>query len=151
MQPRLHIVIAQAHDNIGSAMSVCKQPAVAFALCVIARSETTKQSQTRFFAGSSITPSPRGSAPKTPHPLVMPHTDAASPFHTIKKIYTTVILKKSEVHRRRRTQKAVSRAFTLFAATLRNFCLAPVPAPLANGFRYAGGCSVTVFPRNRNS
>jgi hypothetical protein len=80
----------------------------------------------------------------------MPHTDAASAFHTIKKAQHDHLLNKSEVHRRRRTQKAVSRAFTLFAATLRNFCLAPVPAPLANEFRYAGGCSVTAFPRNRH-
>ena len=42
------------------------------------------------------------------------------------------------------------RAFTLFVATLRIFCLATMPSRLANGFRYAGGCSVTVFPRNHS-
>ena len=45
----------------------------------------SKGTQVGELAEPSATPSPRGSAPNPPHPHVMPHTDAASAFHTNEK------------------------------------------------------------------
>lgn len=89
---------------------------------------------------SPPTPSPRGSAPNTPRPLVMPHTDAASTFHTIKKAQHNHLLNKSESQGRCHpglragapAKKTVGRAFTSFAATLFLSCPSIKKIPTAN-------------------
>ena len=66
---------------------------------------------------SPPTPSPRGSAPKTPRPLVMPHTNAASAFHTIEKKHNTTLF----LIRGFATQK-VARSRRSLATTVSNAC-----------------------------
>ncbi len=99
-----------------------------------------ERSDDRVHGKSSPTPSPRGSAPNTPRPLVMPHTDAASTFHTIKKAQHNHLLNKSESQGRCHpglragapAKKTVGRAFTSFAATLFLSCPSIKKIPTAN-------------------
>ena len=92
-----HILVIPAKAGISSPYKGGSLP--------LAPAPSSWRPTSRHLAGSSPTPSPRGSAPNTP--LIIRVSRAQSP-----------------------AKKTVGRAFTSFAATLRIFCLATMPSRL---------------------